>query len=284
MASPPVFLEDVAPVVATSATHTVLPVPFPPPKTLWRLKKGPRRRLRAWKPKIAPKRKVQKTVNPVSPSAARFVSLDVPELIAASSTQKSAYCVSSSEDDCVVLEADHHVSGAGSGMALLWIFVVPCILAAGMPKVILDMGPFKKSSKVDAVIPANSDVALPSAVNLINTVGTLPIVAIQPFQASNPSGVWIWFFLFHMPLSSCRGLWRLWIPMGSGVRRLGQGSPPPHRPCVAEHVLVKARVVEPEHCEGSPAGSLVFRTGEANREKPGSQMQQRAARCGATWW
>jgi hypothetical protein len=80
---------------------------------------------------------------------------------------------------------------------------------------------------VDAVIPANSDVALPSAVNLINTVGTLPIVAIQPFQASNPSGVWIWFFLFHMPLSSCRGLWRLWIPMGSGVRRLGQGSPPP---------------------------------------------------------
>ena len=115
VASPPVFHEDVAPAEAASVTHTVLPVPMtvqlPPKKTLWRLKSGQRRRLRAWKPKNAPHRKVQKNANLASPSAAQFVSGDIP-VTAASSTQKSAYCVSSSEDDCVVRNAGHHASGS----------------------------------------------------------------------------------------------------------------------------------------------------------------------------
>ena len=112
--SPPLFHEDVAPAEAT-VPHLVSPVPLSiqlsSGKSLWRRKSGRRRRLRAWKPRNAPPRKVQKKA--VVPQAA------------ACSTQKSAYCVSSSEDECVVLDADHHASGScvagscgvGTGMA-----------------------------------------------------------------------------------------------------------------------------------------------------------------------
>ena len=154
------------------------------------------------------------------------------------------------------------------------------------------MGPFKKSSNVTRMVgppnaarQINTAVTLPSAVHQINTAVTLPTAVNQPIPESSPSGVWQWFFPFQMS-SPRRGIsgWKWWIPVGFGMRRLGQRGTPPPKPYVAEHLLIKAKMVPPECHESPPAGSFVFRTENTGKERPGSQMQQRAARSGAMWW